>query len=199
LGNHDRHRIATRFGADRSDLLNILLQTLPGVAITYQGEELAMENSYVSWEDSVDPMACNSDPKIYEMVSRDPVRTPFPWDDSKNAGFSTGDTTWLPVGTNYKTVNVKAQEVADNSHLKIFRRLTSIRKQAVFMNGTYSGFLSNSNNVYSYKRQQGDEIAIIVLNFGTSEEIVDLTALFPMAPNQLKVYTSSMNSGLANG
>ena len=130
------------------------------------GEELVMENVHLTWEETVDPQSCNSNKDVYEANSRDPARTPFPWDDSKNAGFSTGDKTWLPVGTNYKTVNVMAQELAENSHLKIFRRLTSIRKQPVFKNGTYSGFLSNSNNVYAYKRQLGDQIAIIVLNFG---------------------------------
>lgn len=176
-----------------------MLQTLPGVAITYQGEELVMENVHLTWEETVDPPACNSNPQIYESRSRDPARTPFPWDDSKNAGFSTGDKTWLPVGNNYKTVNVKAQEAAANSHLKIFRRLTKIRKENVFKNGTYSGFLSNDKNVYSYKRQVGDEVAVIVLNFGKTEQTVNLAALFPLIPNQLKVYTSSLDSGLTDG
>lgn len=35
LGNHDNKRLATRFGVEKADLLNILLQTLPGVAVTY--------------------------------------------------------------------------------------------------------------------------------------------------------------------
>lgn len=35
LGNHDNSRVASRFGRGRADLFNILLQTLPGAAITY--------------------------------------------------------------------------------------------------------------------------------------------------------------------
>lgn len=35
MGNHDNKRLASRFGTARADLLNILLQTLPGIAITY--------------------------------------------------------------------------------------------------------------------------------------------------------------------
>lgn len=35
LGNHDNGRIATRYGTQRTDLINILLKTLPGVAVTY--------------------------------------------------------------------------------------------------------------------------------------------------------------------
>jgi alpha-glucosidase len=199
LGNHDNHRMASRLGVDRGDLLNILLQTLPGVAITYQGEELVMTNTHLTWEETVDPQACNSNPKIYESRSRDPARTPFPWDDSTNAGFSTATKTWLPVGNNYKTVNVKAQLAADNSHLKIFKRLTTVRKQPVFKQGNYVGVLSNNKQVYSYKRQLGNEMAVIVLNYGSSEMTVNLTALYPLIPEQLKIYTSSLNSGLTNG
>lgn len=35
MGNHDNKRLASRFGTDRVDLMNMLLQTLPGVAVTY--------------------------------------------------------------------------------------------------------------------------------------------------------------------
>lgn len=175
-----------------------MLQTLPGVAITYQGEELVMTNVHLTWEETVDPPACNTNREIYESKSRDPARTPFPWDNSTNAGFTTGSKTWLPVGNNYKTVNVKAQEEAENSHLKIFKRLTSIRKQPVFKTGNYVGALSNSKNVYSYKRQLKTEVAIVVLNYGKTEQSVNLTSLFPLIPKQLKIYTSSLNSGLTN-
>jgi alpha-glucosidase len=199
LGNHDRNRIATRFGKEKGDMLNILIQTLPGAAITYMGEELLMENVQISWEDTIDPLACNSPREELDVRSRDPVRTPFPWDDSKNAGFSTGNKTWLPVGENYKQVNVKAQEAAENSHLKIFRKLTKIRKEPRFKNGTFTSTLSNSNNVYSYKRENGNDFAVIVLNFGSHEENVNIKALFDNLPEKLMVYTSSMESGLKDG
>lgn len=35
LGNHDNRRVASRFGPERVDLINIMLQTLPGIAVTY--------------------------------------------------------------------------------------------------------------------------------------------------------------------
>lgn len=158
-----------------------------------------MENVHLTWEETVDPPACNSNPQVYESRSRDPARTPFPWDNSTNAGFTSGSKTWLPVGTNYKTVNVKAQEQAENSHLKIFKRLTKVRKQPVFKKGSYIGALSNSNNVYSYKRQLVDQVAVIVLNFGKTEETVNLNSLFPLIPSNLVIHTSSLTSGLENG
>lgn len=176
-----------------------MLQTLPGIAITYQGEELVMTNVHLTWEETVDPQACNTNPSIYEANSRDPARTPYPWDDTKNAGFSTAEKTWLPVGDNYKTVNVQAQETAENSHLKIFRRLTTIRKQPVFRQGSYLGVLANDENVYAYRRQHGNDTAIVLLNFGSTQNTVNAKNLFPSVPNTLMVYTSSLDSGLKNG
>lgn len=199
LGNHDRWRIASRFGVEKGDLLNIMLQTLPGAAITYQGEELVMENVKISWNDTIDPLACNSPPEELEKRSRDPVRTPFPWDDSKNAGFSSGNKTWLPVGDSYRKVNVKAQDQAPNSHLKIFRRLTAIRKEARFRNGTYVGHLANNGNIYTYIRQHENNLAIIVLNFAKAHETVNLGGIYGNVTSKLKVYTSSLDSGLIDG
>lgn len=199
LGNHDKHRLASRLGVERGDLLNILLQTLPGIAITYMGEELVMENVHLTWEETVDPQACNTNEDVYEENSRDPARTPFPWNDSLNAGFSNASKTWLPVGENYKRVNVDAQEKADNSHLKIFRRLTTIRKQPVFRQGSYKGVLANNDNVYAYMRKFGDDVAIVLLNFGATSTVVNARNLFPLVPDQLRAYTSSLDSGIPNG
>lgn len=75
MGNHDQHRLASRLGVERGDLINIMLQTLPGIAITYQGEELVMTNVHLTWEETVDPQACNTNPEVYEQNSRDPCRT----------------------------------------------------------------------------------------------------------------------------
>jgi alpha-glucosidase len=64
----------------------IMGQLLPGTAITYNGEEINMENTWISWKDTVDPQGCQAGIEKYEEFSRDPVRTPFQWDDSVYAG-----------------------------------------------------------------------------------------------------------------
>lgn len=74
LGNHDQRRIYNRLGENRADLYNIFLQTMPGHAITYQGEEIVMRDVKISWNDTQDPQACNTNETVYDDYSRDPAR-----------------------------------------------------------------------------------------------------------------------------
>lgn len=68
--------------------MNILLQTLPGVAVTYNGEELGMTDVWLSWADTVDPQACQTSEETYNSVSRDPARTPFHWNASAQGKYN---------------------------------------------------------------------------------------------------------------
>lgn len=111
-----------------------------------------MTDVYISWSDTVDPLACNTNSEIYDQVSRDPVRTPFQWDDSKNAGFSTANHTWLPLGPDYKMINVKLQQDANRSHLKVFQTLNQLRKLASIDYGSYEPKIVADKNVLIYRR-----------------------------------------------
>lgn len=84
-----------------------------------QGEELGLTDFFLTWEQTIDPAGCNTSPETYTDFSRDPTRTPFPWDATAQAGFSTNASTWLPVNTNYVTVNVAAQRQVPFSHMKV--------------------------------------------------------------------------------
>lgn len=86
LGNHDNSRPASRFGHYLIDGLHMLQMLLPGTAVVYNGDELGMEDTFIRWDQSVDPPALIAGPFRYKTVSRDPERTPFQWDDSENAG-----------------------------------------------------------------------------------------------------------------
>lgn len=110
----------SRFRENMVDGLNSLSMLLPGVAVTYQGEEIGMKDGYVSWEDTVDVAACNQgNPDNYMDYSRDPARTPYHWDSSISAGFSTNATTWLPVAEDYIEINLQKQKEDDRSHYKV--------------------------------------------------------------------------------
>jgi alpha-glucosidase len=179
--------------------LNILVQTLPGVAITYQGEELVLTNIPISWEDTLDPQACNTNPQVYYSKSRDPARTPFPWDDSKNGGFSKADKTWLPAGDLYKVKNVQAQLAALKSHLKIYKKLVSLRKFDVLKSGTFEAHLTNNEKVLVYKREVANgNVIVVALNFDRVSQQVNLQAVFPKIPKMMYAYTSSLDSGITD-
>ncbi|KAJ4434274.1 hypothetical protein ANN_22826 [Periplaneta americana] len=86
IGNHDQHRVASRFGPELADGLNMLALLLPGSVITYNGEEIGMEDGFVSWNDTVDPQGINAGEDRYLIMSRDFERTPFHWDNSTSSG-----------------------------------------------------------------------------------------------------------------
>lgn len=67
--------------------MTMLSMILPGMAVTYNGDEIGMvDKRDISWENTQDPQACLVGPARYVNVSRDPERTPFQWDATKNAG-----------------------------------------------------------------------------------------------------------------
>lgn len=94
-----------------------------------------MTDVWISWKDTVDPAACNTNASVYERFSRDPERTPFQWDNSTSAGFSTSTHTWLPVAANYRSVNVRTEMAGANSHLQCYRKLMKLRKQPTMQHG----------------------------------------------------------------
>lgn len=174
LGNHDNGRVGSRFGEDLVDALNMLVLLLPGTPVTYYGEEIGMLNTFISWEDTQDPQACNHGHEGYESYSRDPERTPMQWDNTTLAGFTTGNSTWLPVNDNYKDLNVKAQEHAETSHLKIYEELARLRKEETFTKGR-TAYPVISNEVFSLLRYlEGYESYLLVINTSEEELEVDL-------------------------
>lgn len=199
LGNHDNNRLASKFGYERTDLLNILLQTLPGIAVTYYGEEIGMTDVFIPWEQTVDPQACNTNETVFNEYSRDPERTPFQWDDSTSAGFSTKLTTWLPLADDYATKNVKAQKLATRSHLKVFKSLVELRQLPVMQDGVFEDKI-HQNNVYIYRRNiPNEDFVIVVLNFSSTRYVLNLRSFFKGLPGPLQVITSSIQSKYTKG
>lgn len=88
-----------------------------------------MVNGKVSWEETVDTSGCSASPETYENYSRDPTRTPYQWDASNKAGFTTGDHTWLPVASNYVYNNALSQLRAPRSHLQLLKKLIKLRQE----------------------------------------------------------------------
>lgn len=168
-----------------------------------KGEELALTDGYVSWEDTVDTPACNTNSSVYQKYSRDPARTPFQWDDSKNAGFSTANKTWLPVAQNYTLNNVKLQTKKTFSHLKIFQKLVRLRNNPTLADGDLK-LEALDDDLLVYTRELKDnknaELFVIVLNLGKKTQVVDLKAKFRSdLPNRLEIIVTSVESPQADG
>lgn len=161
-----------------------------------------MTDIWISWEDTVDPQACRTDPNRYEVVSRDPVRSPFQWDGTKNAGFSSAEKTWLPVALNYTDCNVQQQLKDSRSNLKVFNDLMTLRKNPTMK---YGGFeiKATDEELLVYKRQIADEpkadIVVVVLNLETNTRTIDLSDFFNGLPKQMKVVVSSVHSSFDPG
>lgn len=111
-----------------------------------------MTDGEISWQDTVDPWACNSNADIYEKYTRDPARTPFQWTSGTNAGFSTGPTTWLPLAGDYATINVASESAAQRSHLHIYKALVELRKSVKTLQNGYTKYQALTEDVFVVKR-----------------------------------------------
>lgn len=194
MGNHDNPRVASRYGAQSVDAMNMLLMTLPGIGITYNGEELGMEDYRdISWNDTVDQPACEAGEENYKWVSRDPERTPMQWSDEKNAGFSTADSTWLPVHPNYEELNLVNQQLAPSSHYKVYQSLIKLRSSKVLKDGTYTAQALN-RRVFALKRElKGQPSLLTVVNVSNRTQQVDVSNFIDL-PNRLTLLVVGVNS-----
>lgn len=199
VGNHDNGRVGSRFGEDRIDIMNMIVQTLPGVSVTYYGEEIGMTNGKVEWNQTVDPQALATNSSIYESYSRDPERTPFQWDNTTSSGFSTNTTTWLPVAANYVTVNVAAEQAASTSHLKIYQDLLKLRGIDTMKYGETIVKSLNSSVLAIVRSLTGNVTYITIANLGRQAIEVDLSLLNTTLPTQFNYYIVGLSSSHSVG
>lgn len=155
-----------------------------------------MTDVFVSWKDTRDPQALRSNEKIFHSLSRDPVRTPFQWDDSKNAGFSIANRTWLPVAGNYTENNVKLQTSQPASHLKVFRQLIKLRQNPTMKHGALD-MKAVDDDLLIYKREYSvpaTDVFVILLNLGGSKKDINLSSHYGKIPKTMKVATISIHA-----
>ncbi len=183
LENHDHPRIISRYGSEKyweasGKMLAVAYLFQKGTPFIYQGQEIGMLN----WKPE--------DPEMYEDVqtrytyahsnlnktpeerlkkmwrsSRDSARTLVQWDNTENAGFTTG-TPWFYVNPNYKEINVAAQESDPNSLLNFYRKAVGLRKWlAVVRQGDYQEFDRMNPNLYLYAREMKGQKILVVCSF----------------------------------
>ena len=186
--NHDLPRIVSRWGNDReyrvesAKMLAILLHGMQGTPYIYQGEELGMTNVQYDIEDYKDCEIINmyherlekgySKDEIMKSIyakGSDNARTPMQWDDSANAGFTTG-TPWIKVNDNYDKINAKSQVDDPDSIFSCYKKLVQLRKDyPVFVDGKFTLLLEDDENIFAYSRKNEEKTMIVVCNFFDKE------------------------------
>lgn len=190
LGNHDQARILSRFGKDNgpyrelsAKMLATFLLTMRGTVYWYAGDEIGMGN--IKFEDIVlykDIDTINNYKRIlYEggdvdayiekqkLIARDNARTPFQWDNSQNAGFTSG-IPWIEVNPDYKTVNVSDEEISADSVLNYFKKAMKCRKENdVLIYGDYVPVDEQNTRIYAYLRRWNNETVLVTLNFSSHD------------------------------
>lgn len=166
LGNHDKHRIASRLGVDQARVAMMLLLTLRGTPTIYYGEELGMEDAWIPAEHVQDPWELQS-PGI--GVGRDPERTPMLWSFDENAGFCPPSVVpWLPITMDYADINVHQQTCNSRSFLSLTRALLALRKQHPCLQlGSYSSLYA-PGNLLCYRRVLNSAELVIALNLDSN-------------------------------
>ena len=205
LSNHDNPRVVSTFGDDSpamrvpsSKLLETMILTLRGTPYLYEGDELGMTNyPFKTLADFNDIAVKNAYKAKVETgkipaaaflafearVGRDNARTPMQWDDSAEAGFTTGTHPWLAVNPNYKEINAAQEESDPASVLNYMRTLIKLRAHTLaFVYGDYQDLDPQDEKVYAYTRTLGEEKYLVVENFSSSPVTYTL-------PNGLKAGT----------
>ncbi|MFQ8890914.1 MAG: glycoside hydrolase family 13 protein [Clostridium sp.] len=187
--NHDLPRIVSRWGNDKeyrvesAKMLGTLLHGMNGTPYIYQGEELGMTNIRLeNIEDYNDIESINmykdrikkgySHEEIMNSIykkGRDNGRTPMQWDDSENAGFTTGKP-WLSINENYKEINAKKSLEDKNSVFYHYKKLIEIRKaNETIIYGDYKLLCEDDKNIFAYTRELNGDKILVVCNFYEKE------------------------------
>ena len=191
LDNHDQPRAVSRFGNDSPEyretsakMLATCLHMMQGSPYVYQGEELGMTNyPFQSPSDFRDIESVNAYKEWCESglvsheefwpcllwLSRDNARTPMQWDDSSQAGFTTG-TPWIAVNPNYREINAKTETADPNSVFHYYKKLIALRKQTpIMVYGKYEPLFEDSEDWFVYTRTLDQEKLLVVCSFTDRE------------------------------
>ena len=194
LGNHDTSRMTSRYGNDSvqfrelsAKMLNTFLLSMRATPYIYSGDEIGMVNTnHTKIEHYQDLYTINYHHQLkqkgedhqaflnsHSKISRDNGRTPLQWNDTHQAGFTTG-TPWLAINENYKSLNVADQEIRSDSVLHYFRTMIQLRKKYLtLIYGTFELVDESNKQLFAYIRQLDNQKLLVVLNFSEEQSYLD--------------------------
>lgn len=200
IENHDEPRGVSHYLPEeiRNDkgkkLLAAMYFMLKGLPFIYQGQELGMENMHFDSIDEIDDVSSLEEYRVcleagltkeeaiavVSHYSRDNVRTPFQWDSSDNAGFTTG-TPWLRVNPDYKTLNAAAQIDEPDSILSFYKMLIKLRKNPEYKEtivyGRTEPVLEDEPGIMAYFRRGEAKDIFAAGNFTSDDRCIEVKEL----------------------
>ncbi|GLS91646.1 glucan 1,6-alpha-glucosidase [Psychromonas marina] len=200
--NHDLPRVVSKYGCpdqyrvESAKMLATALHFLKGTPYIYQGEEIGMTNvKFDNIEDYQDIETLNLyEERIASGVShesmmegiykngRDNARTPMQWNNTFNAGFSTGKP-WIKLNPNYVEINVESALSEPTSIFHYYQKLIKLRKQhAVIVYGEFQPLFEEHAQVFAYLRKLDNDTVVVINNFSAQVITVSL-------PNSLQGIT----------
>lgn len=189
LENHDQSRCINKYfrrnpanaleHEKMSKALAVLFMGLRGTPFLYQGQELGMYNYPFHSPEEFDDI--NSKDQYQRAVkagctpeealkycgdrSRDNSRTPMQWSDEISAGFSKVQP-WFPVHPDYPWINVKTEQMQEDSVYRFYHRLLHLRKEnkELFVYGTFHDIQEETRKIIAYERESRKEILQVQVN-----------------------------------
>ena len=168
--NHDAPRALSRWCApqDReafARLKMLLLVSLRGNPILYQGEELGLTQVDIPFDQLQDPEAIANWPLT---LSRDGARTPMPWTaQDEHGGFSEG-APWLPLGEDNLARAIDRQAADPGSLLNLTRDLLALRRAHDALREGSADVLRADDAILVLRREAGGPALQCLFNLSPS-------------------------------
>lgn len=199
IENHDEPRGVSRYIPEgdcceaSKKMLGTISFMLKGLPFLYQGQELGMENLTFASIDEVNDISTLDEYQValkaglspkealkaVNRLSRDNARTPFQWDASENAGFTSG-TPWLRINPNYTQINAAEQMSREDSVFNYYKKLTALRKNPQYADTIVYGNLEpvweDRHNLMAFYRRGEAQTLLVIANYQKEPQTVTLDA-----------------------
>lgn len=213
IENHDQPRRVSTWGDDKnywyesatSHATAYFLQQ--GTPFIYQGQEIGMTNYPFESIESFNDVAVKTEYQIvkkeggdvnqlldkYKMENRDNARTPMQWNNSINAGFTTGKP-WFHVNPNYTEINVKQQLNDKFSILSYYKALIQLKKSdLIYTYGKFNMVDAENKQVFAYTRTFKNNTVLIVANLTNEVSELNLPFELDISPVDIKLHNYHLN------
>ncbi len=196
FSNHDVPRTLSRFGGEDAGpeiakLLFALLLSLRGTTLIYQGEELGLPQASLHRDQLRDPVG-----DLYWPYTggRDGCRTPMPWANAPNLGFTTGEP-WLPAVAEHADLTVEAQDADPDSTLNFARAMIEFRRDSAAMTAGDLELVDLPDPVLAFVRREGAEAILCLFNLGADPQFIEAPPLEGAALLELRTGDADLRGG----